>query len=89
MAFEERDQSGSLFKNDRKERETQPDYTGKAVVNGTPVYVSAWLKESANGKKFMSLGFKNREEGAFEPKSSNGDSAPVSASADKLDDTPF
>jgi len=64
MAYEEKDQSGSLFKNDRKERDSQPDYTGKGIVNGVPVYISGWVKEG-NGKKFFSLAFKNRQEGGF------------------------
>lgn len=65
MAFEERDQSGSLFKNTRKEKDSHPDYQGKAIINGQPVYVSAWLKEGKNGQ-FLSLAFKNRQEGALE-----------------------
>lgn len=62
--YQEKDQSGTLFNNDRKERESQPDFTGKAIVNGVPVYVSGWKKE--NGR--ISLAFKNREPGAFEKK---------------------
>lgn len=67
MSYEERDQSGSLFKNQRKEKDSHPDYQGKAIVNGQPVYVSAWLKDGKNGK-FLSLGFKNRQEGALDRK---------------------
>ena len=55
MSYQEKDQSGSLFKNDRKERDSQPDWTGKAIVNGTPVYVSGWNKDGR-----ISLAFKNR-----------------------------
>lgn len=46
---------GALFKNNRKETEKHPDYTGTLDVNGTEHYLSAWIKESKNGTKFMSV----------------------------------
>jgi hypothetical protein len=35
MAYEHKENKGSLFKNDKKEEEKQPDYTGQANVDGT------------------------------------------------------
>lgn len=61
MAFEQRDNSGSLFKNDRKQQPAQPDYTGKGMVNGKEVYISAWVKKSKSGMSFFSISFKNIE----------------------------
>lgn len=84
--YQERDQSGTLFKNVKKEKPNHPDYTGKAIINGTPVYVSAWIKDGANGK-FLSLGFKNREQGGFDKKQSAAQSqAPLD---DDPDSVPF
>lgn len=48
------DNSGVLFKNDRKETDRHPDYTGKITIEGTERFLSAWVKEGRNGK-FMSL----------------------------------
>lgn len=56
MAYELRDQSGTLFKNGRKTQPNQPDYGGDAMVNGVKVRMSAWVKRGAKGK-FMSLAF--------------------------------
>jgi uncharacterized protein (DUF736 family) len=55
MAFEQRDNSGSIFKNNRKEKDTHPDMTGKIMVAGVMYYVSGWSKVSAKGEKFLSL----------------------------------
>ena len=33
--------SGALFRNDRKEKETQPDLRGKINVDGKDFYISA------------------------------------------------
>ena len=45
---------GVLFKNDRKEKENQPDYTGKITRGGKEKRLAAWLKDGQRGK-FMSL----------------------------------
>ena len=45
----------NLFKNDKEGNENRPDYKGDgADMEGNPVQVSAWLKESAKGTKYMS-----------------------------------
>lgn len=47
---------GVLFKNDRKEKETHPDYKGNYTdANGAEFWLSAWLKKDKNGNTFMSL----------------------------------
>jgi uncharacterized protein (DUF736 family) len=47
--------SGALFKNDKKETDKHPDYRGSLNVGGTDYWISAWLKTSKRGVKFMSL----------------------------------
>jgi hypothetical protein len=57
---------GVLFKNDRKEKDTHPDYKGQINVGGEEYWLSAWIKEGRNGK-FMSLSIKPKEEQAAPP----------------------
>ena len=57
MAYEHKENKGSIFKNEKKEKETHPDYTGQANVNGTIYNVSAWINESKTGKKYFGLAF--------------------------------
>ena len=45
---------GVLFKNDRRESDNHPHYTGKINIGGQEKRLAAWLKEGQKGK-FMSL----------------------------------
>jgi uncharacterized protein (DUF736 family) len=47
--------SGALFKNNNKQKETQPDYQGTINVEGVEYRLAAWLKTSKNGDRYMSL----------------------------------
>ena len=66
MAFEQRDNSGSLFVNDRKEQDNHPDRSGKAMIGGVMYYVSGWLKKTQSGQPWLSLAFKPVEKKAQE-----------------------
>ena len=59
--YEPKDLSGTLFKNDRKEKESQPDYKGTALIAGREFTLSGWVKQSKTGGKFLSLSFTPKE----------------------------
>ena len=60
MAYEPKDNSGSLFKNERREKDTHPHATGTAIIEGVEYWISAWTKEGNKGR-FQSLAFKRKE----------------------------
>lgn len=83
MAYEIRDLSGSLFKNDKREKDTHPNLTGTVMIGGVEYWASGWTKERANGEKWISLSFKPKEARAET-------AAPAPASAyDDDSDVPF
>ena len=53
---------GVLFVNDRKAQgSNQADRTGTLNVEGVEYFLDGWLKESAGGKKFMSVSIKRKD----------------------------
>lgn len=60
MSNEQRDNSGAIFTNTRKEKDSHPDWTGSAMIDGREYWVSGWTKQGRGGE-FYSLAFKPKE----------------------------
>ncbi len=59
MAEYDNTNRGALFKNDKKEKDSDADYRGNINIDGKEFWLNAWIKESKkDGKKFMSLSVK-------------------------------
>lgn len=83
MAYEQKELSGALFRNDKGDNPKRPDYKGSATIDGVCYWMDAWVKDGSNGK-FLSVAFKVKE--------SKPESAPETNetnAADKDDDLPF
>lgn len=61
MAYEQKDNSGTLFKNDKREKDSHPHAKGSAMIDGIEYWVSAWTKDGSKGK-FQSLSFQRKEQ---------------------------
>ena len=77
---------GNLFKNIKKESETQPDYTGSAKVNEVDYAMSAWINEGKNGK-YLSVSFTSMAE--LQAKGIGQVKEAVSSNVMPEDDIPF
>jgi len=53
---------GALFKNDKKETDSHPDYKGSINVEGKDYWLSSWINTSKKGVKYMSLSVQSKEE---------------------------
>lgn len=63
---------GVLFRDEKRTNERAPEYTGTINVAGKDFRLSAWVKESKAGKKFLSLAVSipqapKKEEAPVEP----------------------
>jgi hypothetical protein len=81
MAYEEIEGFGSMFENSYKEKDSQPDYKGKIMINGEIVKLSGWKKPYGDeGKTRISLAVDT-----FEPKKQD----PFEQAHQVVDDNPF
>lgn len=61
MAYELKDGQGSLFRNEKREKDSQPNARGEAMIGGVLYEIASWTKEGRKGK-FQSLSFKPKEQ---------------------------
>lgn len=55
MSYEQQDNSGTLFRNNKKqEGDKQPDYNGTIKVDGVEKQIAGWVRQGAKGT-FLSL----------------------------------
>ena len=82
--------SGALFRNDKRETEKHPEYTGNITIEGKEFYLSAWVNESARtGQKYFAI--KATPEAATAPATTTAPAQPRPGVvvADLIDDLPF
>lgn len=60
--YQHKNLSGSIFENDNKTEDGQPDLRGSCMINGVEFWVSAWHRESKGGQKYVGLQFTLKEQ---------------------------
>jgi hypothetical protein len=79
MGYETKDNTGSVFNNDRKQTDSHPDRTGQAMIGGKAYWISGWVKQDRNGKPYMSLAFKLKDGQTAAPQKTYADERPAPA----------
>lgn len=52
---------GALFTNDKKSKETDPDYKGSANLGGRDYWLAAWQQAKKDGEQYLSIAFTEQE----------------------------
>lgn len=87
MAYEMRPGAFSLFKNDKKTKDTQPDWKGSIKLpDGSEFWFDAWTKQGTNGE-FISGKIGNPKDGGGSNQPAAFKIFPTAVPAD--DDIPF
>jgi uncharacterized protein (DUF736 family) len=99
--METKDNTGVLFKNEKREGRQDPDYRGSALVDGKEYWLSAWINTAKkDNSKYMAIKLKAKEEARapvqneFEKRYPPTEAAPKTTQApppesDFNDDIPF
>jgi len=88
--FQQRDNSGAMFTNQRKTKDSHPDFNGSVMVDGKEYWLSGWKKQSKAGRAFVSLALTLKNDEAFDLDDSKpAVRGPVADTGKHDDDIPF
>jgi hypothetical protein len=59
--YDDRNRGVLFSERDKKTKDTDRDYSGSVNIEGTEYWLSAWIKTSKKGTKFLSLSVKPKE----------------------------
>jgi uncharacterized protein (DUF736 family) len=77
-----KENTGAIFKNEKKTTDNQPDYKGTINVDGKEKEIALWVAESKNGLKYFSVK-------VTEPFKTDAKPQPKEYNADNPSDLPF
>lgn len=85
MAYEQKDNEGTLFRNKKQKTDKHPTHTGSGMINGVEYWIDAWTNTAEKtGEKYFKFKFKPKEEQQSPAES------PQPSPTDGIDDTvPF
>ena len=81
--------SGALFRNEKRETEKHPEYTGKITIEGKDYYLSAWVNEMRNGQKYFAIKATPKVEATTATTTAQPAQPQTSTVPDPVDDLPF
>tara|TARA_R100000654_G_scaffold19900_2_gene40407 strand:+ start:6129 stop:6362 length:234 start_codon:yes stop_codon:yes gene_type:complete len=76
MAYEKSDDTAFLFRNEKKEKDAQPDYTGWVKYDGKERRLAAWVKDMRDGSKALSIKISDKQEPKPQQRSAPTDDIP-------------
>ena len=79
---------GTIFKNDRKEKDAHPDWRGTAMVNGALVEIALWEREGRRGTFYSISPARERQAAAPQP-AREAPAGPAYTNGTDDDDIPF
>ena len=74
--YQPKDLSGSLFKNDKREKDTHPNLTGSVMIGGVEYWVSAWKRKEGASPKAPALSFSVKPKDEAPPQRTGGGNVP-------------
>jgi hypothetical protein len=89
--MEQKNNSGSLF-SQKKEKDSQPDYSGTATVNGQQYRISGWINKSKAGMSYLRILFSEQQQQDLNAQAAQGSmklTPGASQGPDLTDDLPF
>jgi hypothetical protein len=87
LAYQQKDMEGSLFKNEKRDKDTHPHMQGSCTIEGVKYWISAWTNDGGEKGRWQGLKFKRADEKQVAAPKKGGSSN--IAGTDLEDDIPF
>ena len=65
MPYEQKDDTFSIFNNENKDKESQPDFTGQGKIGGREVKVAGWMQGGQSGVEYISFKVEDKNQVPF------------------------
>ena len=82
------DMRGAIWGNQRKEKDTHPDFTGTAMIDGKEYFINAWKRKPDASDRAPALSFSFKAKEVQQDQAQYTNAKPVDAS-DVNDSIPF
>lgn len=80
---------GSIWRNERKQKDTDPDFTGSGNLDGVEVWINAWRRKEGASPKAPALTFSFKQKEAQRADTPQRNRVAGSSNADLDDQIPF
>ena len=85
MAYQQKEMEGSLFKNEKREKDSHPHMQGSCTIDGVKYWISAWTNDGEKGR-WQGLKFKRADD---KPQAQKAEAKKPGKFDDMEDDIPF
>ena len=68
MTRKQKDNTGALFINHKRDSEKHPSMKGSCRIDGFDYWISGWTKQTEAGEKYLSLAFNPKEKKTVQQK---------------------
>jgi hypothetical protein len=61
MTYTPKDLTGTLFKNEKRQKDSDPQYNGTVFIGGEPYWINLWRNTKEDGRHWLAVKLKPKQ----------------------------